>query len=115
MRTYAIATQPSTHSPDPQRPHGAHGTTGSNDGHRSAYAASMARMHKDMEAGMTATEADVAFMKGMIPHHQGAIDMARIQLQYGTDPENRRLAEHIIAEQEGELAAMKEWLRRRRS
>jgi hypothetical protein len=123
----AVAAQPSTHSPDPQRPHGggaaaagaANPHTGHatrvNDDHRSAYAASMARMHGDMEAGMTVPDADLAFVKSMIPHHQGAIDMARIQLQYGSDPENRKLAEHIIAEQESELAAMKEWLRRRGS
>ena len=123
----AVAAQPSTHSPDPQRPHGGEAApagaanphtghaTHSNDGHRSAYTASMARMHQDMEAGMTVPDADVAFVKSMIPHHQGAIDMARIQLQYGNDPENRKLAEHIIAEQESELAAMKEWLRRRGS
>jgi uncharacterized protein (DUF305 family) len=49
----------------------------------------------------------------MIPHHQGAIDMARIQMQYGKDAENRRMAEHILAEQQKELAAMKEWLRQR--
>jgi len=125
--TSAVATQPSTHSPDPQRPHGSGAATAStanphaghathgNDGHRSAYAASMARMHKDMEAGMAEPDADVAFVKGMIPHHQAAVDMARIELQYGKDPENRKLAEHIIAEQEKELAAMQEWLRRRGS
>jgi uncharacterized protein (DUF305 family) len=123
----ASAAQPSTHSHDPQRPHAgdprratatdthAHGAPAhaADNGHRSAYAASMAKMHKDMEAGATAADADVAFVKGMIPHHQGAIDMARIQLQYGSDPVNRARAEHIIAEQERELEAMKQWLRQR--
>lgn len=76
-------------------------------------AASMAKMHKDMEAALAEPDPDVAFIKGMIPHHQGAIDMARAQLQHGKDPENRRLAEHIIAEQEKEIAQMKDWLKRR--
>lgn len=107
-----VAAHRSTHSPDPQHPHAGHAAS-TDDGHRSAYAASMARMHKDMDAGMAVPDADVAFVKSMIPHHQGAIDMARIQLQYGSDPENRKLAEHLIAEQESEVAAMKEWLRRR--
>ncbi|MES2940553.1 MAG: DUF305 domain-containing protein [Pseudomonadota bacterium] len=121
----ASAPQPSTHAPDPQRPHGggsvapaaadphAGHAAAAGSGHRGAYAASMARMHKDMEPGAAEPDPDVAFVKGMIPHHQGAIEMARIQLQYGKDPENRKLAGHIIGEQEGEVAAMKEWLRRR--
>ncbi len=63
-----------------------------------------------MMAGMTASDIDVAFVCGMIPHHQGAIDMAQIQLQYGKDPANRKLAREIIAAQQHEIEEMKSWL-----
>ncbi len=74
-----------------------------------AYIAANAKMHTDMAIEFTG-DADVDFIKGMIPHHQGAIDMARVVLDHGTDPEVRKLAEEIIAAQEAEIAWMTEWL-----
>lgn len=78
-----------------------------------AYAQSMMGMHDEMMAGLTHEDPDVAFVLGMIPHHQGAIDMARIQLAAGSDPEIMDLARHIIAAQKEEIAAMRAWLRER--
>ncbi len=67
------------------------------------------KMHQDMAIDYTG-DADVDFVRSMIPHHQGAIDMAKIQLEHGKDPEMRKLAEEVIAAQEAEIAHMREWL-----
>jgi uncharacterized protein (DUF305 family) len=70
-----------------------------------AFAAANAKMHKDMTIALTGN-ADRDFVAGMIPHHQGAIDMANIVLQFGTDPEIKALATGIIAAQQAEIAQM---------
>lgn len=74
------------------------------------YMDSMDDMHEDMMEGIQANDADVAFAKGMLPHHEGAVDMAEIQLKYGKDETLRKLAEDIISAQEAEIEQMENWL-----
>lgn len=76
---------------------------------------SMNKMHADMAKGMNTDNADVAFADGMIAHHLGAIDMAKIELKYGTDPEMRKLAQAIIDAQGPEIEQMQKWLEKNKT
>jgi uncharacterized protein (DUF305 family) len=74
-----------------------------------AFAKANAAMHTGMDIEYSG-KADIDFAKGMIPHHQGAVEMAKIELEFGKDPELRKLAEDIIKAQETEIAFMQGWL-----
>ncbi len=73
-----------------------------------AYRDAMTKMDQGMAITYTG-DADKDFVAGMIPHHQGAVDMAKVELQYGKDRQLRRLARNIIAAQQKEIAFMSAW------
>ena len=73
------------------------------------YQAAMDGMMKGMAAAPTG-KPDLDFIQGMIPHHQGAIDMAKVVLQHGKDAEVKTFAENVVKAQEGEIAFMNAWL-----
>lgn len=78
--------------------------------HIMAYMDIMNKMHQAMSAGVQAKNADVGFAKGMIPHHEGAIAMAKVELQYGKDAEMKALAQKIVDAQQSEIKYMQAWL-----
>ena len=75
-----------------------------------AYEAATEKMHTAMMAQRFTGQADADFAAGMLPHHQGAIDMAAVELHYGTDPEMRALAQGIVAAQQQEIGQLQAWL-----
>ena len=100
-----------------QQPHGANHTTAAMQPQPSDAASTkiFKEMHMKMMRDMTVPytgNSDVDFVRGMIPHHQGAIDMAKVQLAHGKDPAIRALAEKIITDQEKEIAQMSDWLKK---
>ncbi len=77
-----------------------------------AYRDANAKMHRNMDIPFS-NDADVDFVRGMIPHHQGAIDMAKVLLEHGKDEQTRKWAADVIREQEREIAEMQAWLKKR--
>jgi hypothetical protein len=76
-----------------------------------AFSGIMTKMHNDMAITYTGN-ADVDFVKAMIPHHQSAVDMAKTVLAFGKDSEIKKLAKDVIEAQEKEIKEMKDWLKK---
>ena len=86
----------------------ANAATAGADASSEAFRAADEQMMQGMDRKLTG-DTDQDFVAGMLPHHQGAVEMARIELRHGKDPELRRLAEAIIAAQDKEIAQMRAW------
>lgn len=87
--------------------HSAHG-----GGYMVGYMATMDTMMESMKDMTSSGDADADFLLMMIPHHQSAIDMVRVQLEEGDDEETREMAQEIIDAQEQEIAEMSAMLKR---
>jgi uncharacterized protein (DUF305 family) len=79
--------------------------------HQKAAMAGMMKMDSNMMQGMMKDDADVAFVCGMIAHHQGAIDMANVELQHGDNAWAKEMAQKVIDAQTKEIAEMIGWLK----
>jgi uncharacterized protein (DUF305 family) len=79
-----------------------------NEEAKTAFKQAHDKMMQSMGMGLSG-EPDKDFAMMMIPHHEGAIDMAKVELQFGKDPQLRAMAEKIIAAQESEIAELKKW------
>ncbi len=102
-----------THTPNAEYPHGSHGIAATASTAEAAYGAAMQRMHDPMMRGIANPDPDAAFVLGMIPHHQGAIDMAEIVLKFGKDSRNQHLAREIMNAQTREIGEMRAWLKQK--
>jgi uncharacterized protein (DUF305 family) len=85
-------------------------STSDTSGSTQAFHNADEKMMKGMETPPYSGDADKDFVAHMIPHHQGAVDMAKVELKYGKDPELKRLAAKIIKAQDDEIRFMQTWL-----
>ncbi len=99
----ALAQQPAASSPPTP------GMAGGQSPADRAMMEGMNKMNQAMSSAPITGNPDRDFVAMMIPHHQGAIDMAEVELHYGKDPTLRKLARDIVAAQKTEIAEMKHW------
>jgi len=109
VATLALASTTYAHDGNMHHPHSP-GPSAADDSFDAQMARAMKRMDRDMMVPPSGNE-DRDFAAMMVPHHQGAVDMARIELQYGKNPVLRRLAQAIIVEQLQEIEVMQRELK----
>lgn len=80
-----------------------------------SYRTAMQTMNQDLSTMPSSGDADRDFASLMARHHQAAIDVARVELQYGRDPEMRRTAQQVIQKQQQEISDLRTWLARQPS
>ena len=73
------------------------------------------KMHTGMASIKPIGDNDADFVRLMLPHHQAALDMAKVELTHGKDPQMRRLAQEIVTDQQSEIELMQLWLKRHES
>jgi uncharacterized protein (DUF305 family) len=106
----AVAPVRGQTAPPPSSSTGIAAQTGSDAPEARALRDVGTKMHAGITGVRQSGDADRDFVASMIPHQQGAIDMATVELQFGKDEETRRLAERIIAAQQQQIAEMNAWL-----
>lgn len=102
----ASMPNPSSRAEAQSAPAGSQGAAGDST---AAFKAADERMMSAMQGTAYTGNTDEDFVAHMIPHHQGAVDMAETEVKYGKDPQLKRLAARMIASQRNEIAFMKSW------
>ena len=108
IASMSLSLSPSAYS-QPSPPMPSANTVSLNNTRKSELDDSMDKMHNSM-AIKYSTNADYDFMRSMLAHHEGALDMAQIQLKYGQDEKVLKLAQSIIKSQNKEIKTMKSWI-----
>lgn len=92
----------------------AHEESSTNNGCYQRLADAMVRMHQAMAAvkPSSPSNTDADFVRMMLPHHQAAVEMAKVELECGGDRQMKRMAQEIVTDQQAEIELMELWLKR---